>query len=288
MRPPPQSRIASLLKDAQSNKQELETARRTLMQASKDAQLAFQKYSTLLDAERRARNALTTAEERRGELMSSFIDFYNTYNTTFSTDGSPIPADSRSNTSPFPPPQMLPSTHHSMSSPSFATTSRHTVPSPLSTWDTDRQERPTPAYNNGATVVVNQFADNDRQGHWAQHDTRINMNGNGLNHPDATAMRQTLQTAIPIAQGFMPQMSVGRNRKHGRDWGYGEMEEHSADHEDLTGISSRKRPHQMGGSLRVQTVSDGLHMVSPPDESLSASQPSHLSAPQSHFRDAPA
>lgn len=80
----PASRISSIIKDAQNNskfeitalvhdaniaqEQELDNARRTLTQARKDSQSAFQKYSNLLDSERRAQNALATAEDRRTEI----------------------------------------------------------------------------------------------------------------------------------------------------------------------------------------------------------------------------
>jgi hypothetical protein len=114
MRPPSQSRVSSLVKDAQTNsqpglifrtfrgvnlplqEQDLETARRTLAQARKEAQLALQKYTSLLEAERRAQSTLAIAEERRGELselfslqlfdfvlkdvVASFVDFYNSSN----------------------------------------------------------------------------------------------------------------------------------------------------------------------------------------------------------------
>lgn len=48
--------------------QEIDNARRTLAQARKDTQTAFQKYASLLEAERRAQNALSVADERRNEL----------------------------------------------------------------------------------------------------------------------------------------------------------------------------------------------------------------------------
>lgn len=85
----PASRINSLIKDAQSNSKflilllvyktdlvqelELDNARRTLTQARKDSQIAFQKYSNLLESERRAQNSLSIAEDRRSEISKLLL-----------------------------------------------------------------------------------------------------------------------------------------------------------------------------------------------------------------------
>lgn len=67
-----------------------------------------------------------------------------------------------------------------MSSPSFANTNRHPAPSPLSGWDSDRQDRA--AFVNGPGVAVSQFTNHDRSGHWPPSDGRMNMGSNGLTH----------------------------------------------------------------------------------------------------------
>ncbi|KAF9654181.1 hypothetical protein BDM02DRAFT_3106459 [Thelephora ganbajun] len=281
--PGTRSRIATWDKDATVSKQEIDNLRRVLFMARKETHVALQKFNQALDAERKAQAALVAAEDRRGELISSFMEYMSTnhhnmlsYPPPPPVSGSPVHPDARV------PTQFTPtlSTHQTLASPSFATPHRAPLTSPLSGWDNDRQDRTGPSFQN-PQMAVQQFSttNNDRQS-W-QPDARITINGHNMGSGDPSAMRQG---PMSLAPEFMPQLPVNRARK--RDWTYGNIE----DPEDVPGIPPRKRPHHAMG-LRVQTVPNGLHMP-PPDDAMSASQPSahssaHLSAQPTHYRDTP-
>lgn len=63
----------ALLQEAGSSKQALQAARMSLLRAQKDTQDAFMRYTACLDVERQARQAVTTAEKRRDEIMGALL-----------------------------------------------------------------------------------------------------------------------------------------------------------------------------------------------------------------------
>lgn len=62
-----------LLQEAASSKQALQVARISLSQAQKETQDAFMRYTACLDVERQARQAATTAEKRRDDIMGVLL-----------------------------------------------------------------------------------------------------------------------------------------------------------------------------------------------------------------------
>lgn len=77
--PPPTASAQSsqnLLNDLHSSQRALRNARAILARAQRDTTEAFSKYKAYLDAETRARQAVTEAEEHRDSLMSSLVDAY--------------------------------------------------------------------------------------------------------------------------------------------------------------------------------------------------------------------
>lgn len=191
-------------------------------------------------------------------------------------NGSPVHPDARVPTQFTP---TLPA-HQTLASPSFATPNRQPLTSPLSGWDNDRQDRPGQSFQNPQMTVQHFQPSNNERQPW-QPDARMTLNGQSMGSGDPSGMRQG---PMPLAPDFMSELPVNRARK--RDWPYGNIE----DPEDVSGVPPRKRSHQAMG-LRVQTVSNGLHMPTP-DDAMSASQPSahssaHLSAQPTHYRDTP-
>ncbi|KAH7928383.1 hypothetical protein BV22DRAFT_1005081 [Leucogyrophana mollusca] len=69
--PPSSATYEQLLQQAQSSRQFLQEARTTLSRAQSQTQEAFQRYTTCLEAESRARREVTTAEQQRDELSKS-------------------------------------------------------------------------------------------------------------------------------------------------------------------------------------------------------------------------
>lgn len=276
------SRIATWDKDVAASKQEIDNLRRVLFLARKETHGAFQKFTQAWEAERKAQAALAVAEDRRGELINSFMEHMSTNHHNMLSyppppvNGSPVHPDARVPTQFTP---TLPA-HQTLASPSFATPNRQPMTSPLSGWDNDRQDRPGPGFQNPQMTVQHfQTSNNERQP-W-QPDARMTLNGQSMGSGDPSGMRQG---PMPLAPDFMSELPVNRARK--RDWPYGSIE----DPEDVSGVPPRKRAHQTMG-LRVQTVSNGLHMPTP-DDAMSASQPSahssaHLSAQPTHYRDTP-
>ncbi|KAJ3564902.1 hypothetical protein NP233_g7989 [Leucocoprinus birnbaumii] len=63
----------ALLQEAGSSKQALQAARMSLLRAQKDTQDAFMRYTACLDVERQARQAVTTAEKRRDDIMGALL-----------------------------------------------------------------------------------------------------------------------------------------------------------------------------------------------------------------------
>ncbi|KAF9011865.1 hypothetical protein BDQ17DRAFT_1396913 [Cyathus striatus] len=63
----------NLMQEAHSSKQALQAARMSLLRAQKDTQDAFMKYTACLDIERQARQAVTTAEKRRDDIMALLL-----------------------------------------------------------------------------------------------------------------------------------------------------------------------------------------------------------------------
>ncbi|KAF9530541.1 hypothetical protein CPB83DRAFT_850505 [Crepidotus variabilis] len=59
--------------DAASSKQALAAARASLMRAQKDTQDAFMRYTSCLDIERQARQAVASAEKRRDDIMAILL-----------------------------------------------------------------------------------------------------------------------------------------------------------------------------------------------------------------------
>ncbi|KAF9467142.1 hypothetical protein BDZ94DRAFT_54024 [Collybia nuda] len=62
-----------LSQEASSSKHGLQAARNALMRAQKDTQDAFMKYTSCLDLERQARQAVTAAEKRRDDIMGALL-----------------------------------------------------------------------------------------------------------------------------------------------------------------------------------------------------------------------
>ncbi|EKM78425.1 hypothetical protein AGABI1DRAFT_107605 [Agaricus bisporus var. burnettii JB137-S8] len=63
----------ALLQEAASSKQALQAARMSLLRAQKDTQDSFMRYTACLDVERQARQAVTTAEKRRDDIMTVLL-----------------------------------------------------------------------------------------------------------------------------------------------------------------------------------------------------------------------
>lgn len=63
----------SLSQEASSSKQGLQAARTALMRAQKDTQDAFMRYTSCLDIERQARQAVAAAEKRRDDIMGAIL-----------------------------------------------------------------------------------------------------------------------------------------------------------------------------------------------------------------------
>ncbi|KAF9476089.1 hypothetical protein BDN70DRAFT_882857 [Pholiota conissans] len=62
-----------LAAEASSSKQALQAARASLMRAQKDTQDAFMRYTSCLDIERQARQAVASAEKRRDDIMAILL-----------------------------------------------------------------------------------------------------------------------------------------------------------------------------------------------------------------------
>lgn len=62
-----------LANEASSSKQALQAARASLLRAQKDTQDAFMRYTSCLDIERQARQAVAGAEKRRDDIMSLLL-----------------------------------------------------------------------------------------------------------------------------------------------------------------------------------------------------------------------
>ncbi|KAH9474816.1 hypothetical protein JR316_0013282 [Psilocybe cubensis] len=62
-----------LAAEASSSKQALQAARASLMRAQKDTQEAFMRYTSCLDIERQARQAVSNAEKRRDDIMAILL-----------------------------------------------------------------------------------------------------------------------------------------------------------------------------------------------------------------------
>ncbi|KAJ8486817.1 hypothetical protein ONZ45_g14542 [Pleurotus djamor] len=65
--------IESLAQEASSSKHSLQAARASLSRAQKDTQDAFTRYTACLDVERQARQAVTSAEKRRDDIMATIL-----------------------------------------------------------------------------------------------------------------------------------------------------------------------------------------------------------------------
>lgn len=68
--------VHSLLNEVKSNHRALKNARAMLSRAQKETQDIFAKYKSFVDAEAKALQSLTAAEERRDALLSSLVDTY--------------------------------------------------------------------------------------------------------------------------------------------------------------------------------------------------------------------
>ncbi|TFK19256.1 hypothetical protein FA15DRAFT_674609 [Coprinopsis marcescibilis] len=63
----------ALAAEANSSKQTLQAARMSLLRAQKDTQDSFMRYTSCLDLERQARQAVTAAEKRRDDIVSVIL-----------------------------------------------------------------------------------------------------------------------------------------------------------------------------------------------------------------------